>query len=147
MLTCGCAGSLQECGLLLGGGARGCPLAAVCWLLLLWSAGSGLRLLSVLAACGLSSWGAGLQSTGSVCAVLGFTRPAASAPCGIFPDHGSTWGLLHWPSSSSPLSPWGKPSLRFSLPTGVLPCQAQLYSTDRSRACGCNLSGFSSAVS
>ena len=125
LFICGCAGSLFQCGLLPGCGERGYSLLAVCRLLLLQSAGSGLHLVSVIAACGLSSWGAGLQGTGSLLAVLGFTCPAPSAPCGIFPDQGSTRGLLHWPSGSSPLSPWGRPSLRFSLPTGVLPCQAR----------------------
>ena len=125
LFICSCAGSLFRCGLLPGCGVWGYPLVAVCRLLLLQSVGSGLHLVSVIAACGLSSWGARLQGTGSLLAVLGFTCPAASAPCGIFPDQGSTRGLLHGPSGSSLLSPWGSPSLRFSLPTGVLPCQAR----------------------
>ena len=143
LFICGCAGSLFQCGLLPGCGEQGYPLLAVCRLLLLQSVGSGLHLVSVIAACGLSSWGAGLQGTGSLLAVLGFTCPAPSAPCGIFPDQGSTRGLLHWPSGSSLLSPWGSPLLRFFTADRC----SSLPGTDRNRACRCNFSGFSSAVS
>ena len=70
-----------------------------------------MHLASAVTACGLSSWAAGLQSTGSVLVVLGFTCSVVSVPCGIFPDQGSTCGLQHGQSSSSSLSHWGSPSL------------------------------------
>ena len=78
---------------------------------LLRSTGPGVHLASVVTACGLSNWAAGLQSTGSVLVVLGFTCSVVSMPCGIFPDQGSTQGLQHGQSSSSLLSHWGSPSL------------------------------------
>ena len=92
--------------------SRSYSVAAVCWLLLLWSMVSGVLRASVVAAHRVSSCSfvgsvvtaPGLQSRGSVLVTRELT---CSAACGIFPDQGSNQCLLHWQGDSLLLSHHG----------------------------------------
>ena len=101
-----CTGSSLLHKLFSGCGEQGllfmrCTIFSLWWLLLVQSTGSRVY---VLQNCG--TWAQQLQLPGSIVVEYGFS---CSMACGIFPDHGSNFCLLHWQSDSLPLNHQGSP--------------------------------------